>query len=426
MTKHINLSMIALFILSLTYNVYSADEEVVILNANNWFNVVEGKMEGPVTIIVDGERIQKINPEILPTRARVIELGDLTIMPGFIDVHTHLTMDYIGDRWETAAVKETVADWALFGVPSAKATLMAGFTTVRDVGSWRDFPDVALMRAIDNGVVPGPRIIPSGHMLSITGGHCDITGFAPGIRPEHPHYGIADGVDEVIKAVRYQVKHGARVIKICATAGVYSFEGPVGAQQYSGKELRAAVEESARHGLKVAAHAHGAEGIEAAVRAGVASIEHGSVLTKNTARLMKKKGTFYVPNMYLMDATDVDVLPPEIRKKDEYLRPFIYESFKLAVEMQLKMALGTDATIFPHGDNAKEFHALVKNGQTPLEAIRMGTMYAAELLGTADRGSIGEGLLADIVAFKGNPLDDVRTLENVHFVMKGGVVYKSP
>jgi len=177
-------------------------------------------------------------------------------------------MDYIGDRWETAPVKETVADWALFGVPSAEASLMAGFTTVRDVGSWRDMPDVALMRAIDRGVVPGPRIIASGHMLSITGGHCDITGFAPGIMPEHPYYGVADGVDEVVKAVRYQIKHGAKVIKICATAGVYSFEDTVGAQQFTEEEMQAAVEEAARHGLKVAAHAHGAEGMYAAVKAG--------------------------------------------------------------------------------------------------------------------------------------------------------------
>ncbi len=426
MPRHFLFSLLAVFVLSFTSNAHSADDAIVILKADHWFNVAEGKLQGPVTLVIAGNHIQKINPETLPKGARIVELGDHTLMPGFIDVHTHLTMDYIGDRWETAPVKETVADWALFGVPSAEATLMAGFTTVRDVGSWRDMPDVALMRAIDRGVVPGPRIIASGHMLSITGGHCDITGFAPGIMPEHPYYGVADGVDEIVKAVRYQIKHGAKVIKICATAGVYSFEDTVGAQQFTEEEMRAAVEEAARHGLKVAAHAHGAEGMYAAVKAGVASIEHGSILTKETARLMKKLGTYYVPNMHLLDATDLDVLPPEIRKKDEFLRPFIFESLKLAIDMKLNMALGTDATIFPHGDNGKEFHALVKNGQTPLEAIRMGTMYAADLLGTDDRGRIAEGLLADIVAVRGNPLDDVRILENVVFVMKNGVVYKSP
>jgi imidazolonepropionase-like amidohydrolase len=233
-------------------------------------------------------------------------------------------------------------------------------------------------------------------------------------------------VDEVLKAVRHQIKHGAKVIKICATAGVLSFEGPAGAQQYSLEELRAAAEEAHRHGVRIAAHAHGTEGIIAASEAGIDSIEHNSMMTEEAAATIKKNGSFVTPNMHLVDALDPATLPPLLADKQRYLAPLAVESFKRALQNGLKVAFGTDAGVFPHGDNAKEFTARVKHGDTPLNAIRSATIVNAELLGTPDRGKIEPGLLADLIAVAGNPLEDVKLLEDVRFVMKGGAVYKQP
>ncbi len=199
--------------------------QTLILKADRLLDVRSGEVHSPGLVVVEGETISAVNPAQLPAVARTIDLGDRTLLPGLMDMHTHLTMDFTGAEWETAPVKETAADWALLGAASAEATLLAGFTTVRDVGSFRNFPDIALMRAIEKGLIKGPRIIPSGHALSITGGHCDLTGFAPEVMPEDPRFGIADGVDEVLKAVRYQIKHGARVIKVCATAGRHEGRG---------------------------------------------------------------------------------------------------------------------------------------------------------------------------------------------------------
>ncbi len=375
-------------------------------------------------IVVEGERIAAINPAAMPAGARVVDLGEQTLLPGLMDAHTHLNYDIV-EGWETEPVRYTTGDFALRGVPNAARTLLAGFTTVRDLGTGYGFGDIALMHAIDKGWVIGPRMIPAGHAISITGGHCDVTtGFAPGIEPPNYMSGIADGVDEVLKAIRFQVKHGAKVIKICATAGVLSFEGPVGAQQYSSEELRAAAEEAHRHGLRIAAHAHGTEGIVASSLAGIDSIEHNSIVTEEAAKLLKKNGTFVVPNLYLEKAIDSDKLPPAIKAKMDYLRPLQHESFRRSLAHGLKIAFGTDAGVFPHGDNAKEFAAQVALGQTPLAAIRSATVVNAELFDTPDRGRIEPGLLADLIAVAGNPLDDVRLLEDVRFVMKGGVVHK--
>jgi imidazolonepropionase-like amidohydrolase len=270
-------------------------------------------------------------------------------------------------------------------------------------------------------------MIPAGHALSITGGHCDqTTGLGPGVVPPEFVSGTADGVDEVLKAVRYQVKHGAKVIKICATAGVLSFEGPAGAQQYSLEELRAAAGEAHRHGLRIAAHAHGTEGIIAASEAGIDSIEHNSMMTDEAASIIKKNGSFVTPTLYLIDALDPASLPPLLAEKQRKLGPLAQESFKRALKNGLKIAFGTDAGVFPHGDNAKEFAVRVRLGETPLHAIQSATVVNAELFGTPDRGKIEPGLLADLVAVAGNPLEDVKFLEDVRFVMKGGVVYKQP
>ncbi len=230
----------------------------------------------------------------------------------------------------------------------------------------------------------------------------------------------------MLKAVRYQIKHGAKVIKICATAGVLSFEGPAGAQQYSIEELRAAADEAHRHGLRIAAHAHGTEGIIASSEAGIDSIEHNSMMTDEAAAIIRKNGSFVVPNMHLIDTLKTTELPPALAAKQAYLGPLAVESFKRALKTGVKVAFGTDAGVFPHGDNAKELTARVGLGDTPLHAIQSATVVNAELFGTPDRGKIEAGLLADLIAVAGNPLDDIKRLEDVRFVMKGGVVYKAP
>ena len=417
-----------LFATIMLLGVNAARAETVIVQAAHMLDVKSGKMLGPVNVVVEGGVITAVNPKQLPPSAKTIDLGNKTLLPGLMDMHTHLTIDFFtGSDWVTMPVLETAPDWAIRGVFFADQTLQAGFTTVRDVGANTGFPDVALMRAIERGTVPGPRMWPAGHYISITGGHCDVTGFAPGILEFGPRQGIADGVDEIKKAVRYQAKHGVRVIKVCATAGVFSFsrQAPIGAQQYSLEELRAVVEEAGRLGLKVAAHAHGTEGINAAVIAGVASIEHGSILSDESVRLMKKHGTYLVPNLYINSIELPPNTPAEIVKKNEYLKPLVLESLHKAIKGGVKLAFGTDSGVYRHGDNGREFTALVAAGVKPLEAIRMSTLYAADLLGVDDRGEIAPGKLADIIAVSASPLKDIATLEDVMFVMKGGVVYKN-
>jgi imidazolonepropionase-like amidohydrolase len=249
-----------------------------------------------------------------------------------------------------------------------------------------------------------------------------VTGFAPGVLELTPKDGVADGPWEVVQAVRYQIKHGAEVIKTCATAGVLSLEGPVGAQQYSYEELKAMVDEAARHGVKVAAHAHGADGIKAAVRAGVASIEHGSTLDEEAIALMKEHGTYLVPTTYLVDRINLAVLPPLVRAKAETILPIARESLKRAIAAGVKIAFGTDAGVFPHGENAKEFAVYVKQGMSPLEALRSATLHAADLLGKKDRGVIEAARLADLVAVPGDPVRDITATERVSWVMLGGKV----
>jgi len=402
----------------------TAPTTLTVLRAARMLDVVKGTIVSPAVVVVENGKITSVGGST-PPGAKELDLGDVTLVPGLMDVHTHITSGDVSGNWQYASVLESGVDYALQGVSNARKTLLAGFTTIRDVGSY-DFTDVSLMRAIDGGLVVGPRIIPAGHAIGITGGHCDDTGYAPGILEHGPEEGVADGVTEVVEAVRYQIKHGVKVIKVCATAGVFSFEGSVGALQMSDEELQAAVQEAARHGLKVAAHAHGTEGIIAATRAGVASIEHGTVLNDEAIRLMKEKGTYFVPNLYLRtpEAVDESKLPPLTRAKREYIRPRAEESFKKAMAAGLKIALGTDAGVYRHGENGREFGARVDRGMTPIEAIRGATLYAADLLGTSDRGVIAAGKLADLVAVQGNPLDNVRVLESPVFVMKGGVVVK--
>ena len=396
---------------------------VTVLRAARMLDVQTGRIVSPAVVVIEKDRIKSVNPASVPA-GTVIDLGDVTLLPGLIDMHTHLSFDIEGN-WLHRSVTDTAGDNALRGARNARKTLLAGFTTVRDLGS-ADFVDVALMRAIDQDFVPGPRMFPAGHSIGITGGHCDTTGYIPGVRERGPESGVADGPEAVLKAVRYQIKHGAKVIKVCATAGVLSLEGPVGAQQLSEIELRTIVEEAGRHGLKVAAHAHGTEGIIAAVRAGVASVEHGSLLNDEAISLMKQRGTYLVPTTYLGQAIRLDALPPSIRAKAEYVLPLARQSLQLAIKSGVKIAFGTDAAVYPHGDNAREFAVLVERGMTPADAIRTATLNAVDLLGVSDRGNIAPGLLADLVAVPGNPLENIRALEDVRFVMKGGTIYKRP
>ncbi len=402
----------------------AAPEPPLVLRAARLLDVESGRLVPGGVVVVRGDRIEAVNPARLPADAVTVDLGDRTLLPGLIDLHTHLTGDLEGD-WVHRGVKEGPADWALRGARNAALTLAAGFTTVRDLGAG-GFADVALARAVDAGLVEGPRIFPAGHALGVTGGHCDRTGYAPGFGELGPEQGVADGPDQVLRAVRYQIKHGARVIKTCATAGVLSFEGSVGAQQYSLQELETMVEEASRHGVRVAAHAHGPEGIVAAVRAGVASIEHGSILTDEAIALMIEHGTYLVPTTYLADAMDLSRLPPPVRAKAEAVMPQAKKSLERAIRAGVKIAFGTDAAVYPHGLNAREFAALVERGMTPLAAIRAATVDAADLLGVDDRGTLAPGRLADVVAAPGDPLADVGSLERIDFVMKGGKIFKRP
>ena len=404
----------------------SALAETTVLRAAAMVDVAAGELISPAVIIIEDGAIAAVNPDAIPEGATVFDLGDRTLLPGMMDMHSHVTLDFFtGDHWTTAAVFETPADWALYGVQFGREMLDAGFTTIRDAGAWPGFPDVALMRAIEAGRVTGPRIFPAGHYLSITGGHCDVTGFAPGIMELGPNEGIANGRDEILRAIRYQAKHGVKVIKVCATSGVFSKGDQPGAQQYSDEELETIVEEASRHGLKVMAHAHGSEGILAAVKAGVASIEHGSMLTPEIISAMKRRGTYYIPTIYLNDIP----LPPETPEwtvaKSEYLEPFVNKSFEMAVERGVNIALGSDVGVFRHNEVAKEFHAMVRRGMTPAHALQTATVNAADLLGVTDRGQLKPGMLADIIAVDGNPLEDITEMERVTFVMKGGDVIKA-
>jgi len=393
-------------------------EQAVVVRAARMLDVETGRMLTDASVVVQGDRIVAVNPSSSPAGARVVDLGDVTLLPGFIDMHTHLAGE-VGGNILLEPVTMTMVDAAFVAAKNGRTTVRAGFTTVRDFGG---DVTVALGHAVERGDVVGPHVVPSRNPLGITGGHCDVTGYAPGILEQGVEDGVADGPWEVIQAVRYQIKHGAQVIKTCATAGVLSMEGPVGAQQYSFEELQAMVDEAARHGIKVAAHAHGTDGIKDAVRAGVASIEHGSLLDDEAIAMMKERGTYLVPTSYLADRIDLTVLPDVMRQKGEYIIPAARESLRRAIAAGVPIAFGTDAGVFPHGENAREFNVYVKLGMSPLEALRTATLYAVDLLGRDDRGVIAAGRLADLVAVPGNPLEDITVTERVAWVMRGGQV----
>jgi len=396
----------------------------IVIRAGHLLEVKTGKMLENQTIVVEGERIVSIGGAV-PAGAKAIDLPNATVLPGMIDVHTHLTMDPedLGLRGLTISVPRQ----ALKGAKNARATLLAGFTTVRNVHA-EGYSDVALRDAINAGDVPGPRMLVSGPALGITGGHCDNN-----LLPANYHAsgdGVADGVAAVQRKVRENIKYGADLIKICATGGVMSRGDDPQHSQYTMEELKAIVADAHRLGRRVAAHAHGAEGIRWASDAGVDSIEHGSYIDEAGIATLKKNGTYLVPTLALEDWLIENMerihLPEYSQQKARAIFPIAQKNLARAFASGVKIAMGTDAAVFPHGLNARELAVYVKLGMTPMDAMRTTTVNAADLLGWSDRvGSLEPGKYADIVAVDGDPLVDITALQRVKFVMKGGIVYKN-
>jgi len=370
----------------------------------------------------------------VPSDAQLIDLGDATLLPGFIDAHTHLTMLYSEDYARAAldGLRKPIAEMALDASVNARVTLMAGFTTVRDVGS-AEYLDAGLRNAINRGVVPGPRMLVAVHAIGATGGHCDETGYSEGAlgKETGPEVGVVNGADEARRAVRLAHKYGATVIKTCATGGVLSLADAVDTPQLTQAELDALVDEAHALRLKTAAHAHGAEGAKRAIRAGIDSIEHGSFLDDEALDMMNQKGTYYVPTLMAVQGLSEQIakgvaIPPAIKVKADAAISAVHQTFQKAIAKNVKIGLGTDAAVYPHGRNAEEFHQMVDLGMKPIDALKAGTSNDAELLGLASTiGTLETGKLADVVAVPGDPTQSIRQTEHVFFVMKEGVVYKN-
>jgi imidazolonepropionase-like amidohydrolase len=423
--------LLALASLLVTAPVAAAPGDVVVKAARLFDGTSDRVIANPV-VLVRGGAIVAVGPgTAIPADARVIDLGDATLLPGFIDAHVHLGSEGTAD-WNKGLVeslRRNVPEAALRAAHFARITLEAGFTTVRNVGG-DSFIDVGLHNAIEAGHVPGPRIIAAGHSLGARGGHCDgHGGFPPGtFGPEVGLLeGIAAGADGFRDAVRAQVKYGATAIKICATGGVLSLGDDVDTPQLTDAEMVAIVDEAHRLRRKVAAHAHGDGGARAAVEAGVDSIEHGTFLSRKTLERMKAKGTYLVPTLLAFEAIDPAKrsFPPAIAAKARAAITGRGASMKLAIQLGVPIALGTDAAVGPHGTNAREFAAMVRLGMTPAAALRAGTLAAATLLGVADKvGTVAAGKRADLVAVPGNPVTDITATERVFFVMKDGAVVR--
>jgi imidazolonepropionase-like amidohydrolase len=409
--------------------------EVTVLRADRWVDVVAGEVRSPAVIVVEGNRITAINPPDLPVLAEEIDLGDVTLLPGLMDMEINLLLGGPNTASPVRRAVHGIQDDPVFrtlrATVNARTTLLAGFTTVRNLGlmvkTGGYLLDVALQRSIDAGWVVGPRVFPAAHAITPTGGHLDPTMFqrmAPHVLPLSVEEGIANGVPEVRQSVRYQIKHGAKLIKISASGGVMSHSGEAGAQQYSDEEIAAIVDEAHRAGLRVAAHAHGDAGIRACIRAGVDCIEHGSLASDDTIRLMVEHGTFLVPTSYLAEGLDISMAAPELQAKAAVVFPQAKQMLGKAIKAGVKIACGTDAPAVPHGQNAKELWAMVDRGMTPMQSLHAATITSAELVNRShDLGQLTAGYLADIIAVPGDPAEDITMTQDVRFVMKDGVVY---
>jgi imidazolonepropionase-like amidohydrolase len=397
---------------------------VLVVRAARLIDGRGGAPLAPAVVIVRGDRIDAVGANLsTPAGARVIDLGAATIVPGLIDLHTHLTST--GVHWEDELVKTTPGQAALHGARNARDTLLAGFTTCRDMGPTWPYTDIDLRNAIDGGVVPGPRLMAAGNYVSVTGGAGDARQFS--IYVDVPLVqNLADGPDAIRHVVRTNLKNGADFIKILATGAVLSKGTPPGAQQYTEEEIRVAVEEARRWGRHVAAHAHGTDGIKAAIKAGVHTIDHGSMLDDEAIALLKSQGAFYVPTLYTSDAIAVDpTVPAAEKERSRAIAAIKDRSFQLALKAGLPIGFGTDSGVIPHGANARELTSRVRLGESPMAAIVSATRVSATIMGWSDRvGTIEAGKYADLVAVPGDPLADIALLERVSWVMKGGVVYR--
>lgn len=410
-----------------------------VLRAQRWADVRTGQVHSPAVIVVDGERIAAVDPSSAPSgAAQVIDLGDMTLLPGLMDMELNMFIGGPGGPEGLPApmhgVQDDPAYRTLRAAVNARTTLEAGFTTVRNLGlmvkTGGYLLDVALERAIDQGWHVGPRIVPAGHAVTPYGGHLDPTVFqrlAPGVMPLSVAEGIANGVADVQACVRYQIRHGAKVIKVSASGGVMSHSTSPGSQQYSDAEFAAIADEAHRAGLRVAAHAVGDAAIRACIRAGIDCIEHGFLASDETIQMMVDHGTFLVSTTYLTEAMAVDRIAPELRRKAAEVFPKAKSMLPKAITAGVRIACGSDAPAIPHGQNAKELCALVDRGMTPMQALRAATITSAELIGAEhELGTLAPGYLADIIGVPGDPSRDIAACLDVQFVMKAGQVHKKP
>ena len=403
-----------------------AEAPVTLIKAGHLVDVAAGKVLDNQMVLVQGEAIKQVGPNLTaPANAKIVDLSSSWLLPGLIDCHTHLSGQ--SENYYDDIFRKSPIDLSVYAHVYTRRTLQAGFTTCRDVGSG-EFIDVALKKAINAGKIPGPRLFVAGLILSATGGHGDLNGFSPYLHFETAD-GVADGVDAIRKKVRWNIKYGADLIKFTATAGVLSEEESVGAPQFSAEEMKAIVDEASMWGRKVAAHAHGAEGIKRAIKAGVTSIEHGSILDDEAIALFKEHGTYLVPTVYVgfsvVEHAKEWNLPEKLVEKAKTINAQKMACLRKAIQGGVKIAYGTDAGVFPHGENARDFRYLVEAGMTPMQAIQAATITAAALIGQTNKiGSLEAGKYADLVAVNSDPLKDVTVLEKIPFVMKGGIIYR--
>ncbi len=402
-----------------------ADAQVTVIHAGHLLDTDTGRVLDAQTIVIRDGIISEVGSSIAaPQGARVIDLGSYTVMPGLIDAHTHLTIDS-NDQDPLGELDHTAAERAFGSIPNARAVLLAGFTTVRDLGSYRALVDVALRDAINRGDVVGPRMYVAGAYITITGGAGAVTGYAPDVSlPWDLRFGNANSVSEVRERIRALAGQRVDVIKMFATGAILTHNSNPSAREATPEELGAAADEARNFGLKLAVHAHGAEGIKAAIRAGAASIEHGTLMDDEGRKLMKEHGTYLVPTLETRECVGSNY-PPEFVAKATKVMGYQLQNFRKAVEAGVKIAFGTDIGVCKFGQNGREFNLMVQNGMTPMQAIQSATVGGADLLGVADKlGSIKQGKFADLIAVRGDPMSNVRLLEDVRFVMKQGQIYK--